>query len=76
MPEERTSHNLAPTATAAPCYNFSKSGVREKRTVIIAPITISNNGLSLKIGWACSSGPYCEDPNCRYSSKWRKNNDY
>jgi hypothetical protein len=59
------------TPVSVPCYNFMKeNGERYKRTVIISPIRFQEyvDG-SISISWACSSGVYCQDSDCRYSSK-------
>ena len=59
---------LSPICSA--CYNFTKDGTQQqRRTVIIAPIIITNEAdcETIKTGWACSSGSFCQDPNCRYS---------
>ena len=58
-----------PTVIAVPCFDFKSDRYqREKRTVIIAPIRVEQADLdTINIGWACSRGPYCKDPECRYS---------
>ena len=61
---------------SVPCYDFvSEDGVRGRVTVIIAPIRLMElEDGSLGVGFACSRGPYCNDPHCRYSKKAKENN--
>lgn len=61
------------SVTIGPCFDFTRGRVQEKRTVVIAPITVMENKLgTIRIGYACSRGPFCEDPDCRYSKKARE----
>jgi len=67
-----------PTAIAVPCFDYKSDEFRrEKRTVIIAPIIIENADVdTVKIGWACSRGPYCQDIECRYSKASKRDNQF
>ena len=53
------------------CYSFLPEDNNEKRrrvTVIIAPIKVVEfEDGSPGVGFACSRGPFCHDPYCRYS---------
>jgi len=59
----------------APCYNFTapNESIARKITVVIAPIVIKEEGNITTIGYACSAGPYCEFPYCRYSKVGKQN---
>lgn len=54
---------------SAPCFDFTTDRYqREKRTVIIAPITIQDLDIDTQqVGWACSRGRYCADKECVYA---------
>lgn len=69
---ERRKLNLI---AVAPCYNFTppNESVAQKVTVVIAPIVIKEEGNITTIGYACSCGPYCEFPYCRYSKVGKEN---
>jgi|YelNatPaOPRAMG01_1025707.scaffolds.fasta_scaffold653456_1 hypothetical protein len=58
-----------------PCYDFVlEDGSRRKVTVIIAPIRlVEMEDGSLSLGFACSRGPFCHDPYCRYSKTSKEN---
>jgi len=57
------------TPISVPCYDFvTEDGVKGRVTVIIAPIRLMElEDGSLGVGYACSRGPHCNDPYCRYS---------
>jgi len=59
----------------APCYNFTppNESITERRTAVIAPIAIKEEGNLTTIGYGCSLGAYCEFPYCRYSRVGKEN---
>ena len=62
---------------SSPCYNFMRADKSrpEKRTVFIAPIrfTEDEEENTILVAYACSSGPYCHDSDCRYARKKEDN---
>lgn len=66
---------LAPVSV--PCFDYTdEEGNREKRTVIIAPISIEEGEKILKIGYACNRSLYCHDGECRYSANRDKKRNF
>lgn len=65
--KEKIIKQISPTSM--PCFDFiDEEGNKDKKTVIIAPITIqAKNRNTIIIAWACSRAPYCYDKECRYS---------
>ncbi|MGB9960490.1 MAG: hypothetical protein ACPLKQ_08270 [Candidatus Bathyarchaeales archaeon] len=58
-----------PVPVSVPCYDWKGgSGEASRKTVIISPIRILDDGNgTVQISWGCSRGAFCKDKNCRYS---------
>jgi len=67
MAKFKREHPLAPVSV--PCYDWKDSnGETSRKTVIISPIRIIENGDgTVQISWGCSRGAFCKDQKCRYS---------
>jgi len=67
MARFKNEHPLAPVSV--PCYDWKDAnGETSRKTVIISPIRIIENGNgNIQISWGCSRGAFCKDQNCRYS---------
>jgi len=59
------------------CFDFTPDGLQvERRTAIIAPIILQKIDDDTKqIGWACSRGKYCADPDCHYAKRTANTDD-
>jgi len=67
MPKPTLERLLIPVSV--PCYDWKDSnGETSRKTVIISPIRIIENGDgTVQISWGCSRGAFCKDQKCRYS---------
>jgi len=60
-----------PRVYSVACFDFiDEHGITQRVTAIIAPIRVkaAEDG-STVISYACSRGPRCRNPTCRYSSR-------
>jgi len=63
---------LVPKVYRCPDY-MDDEGVRHMVTVLVVPLRFSEaDDRTTIIGWACSKGASCMNPNCRYSRAWRE----
>lgn len=51
------------------CHNFISFGVEEKKTVWLAPTTLTeaDEGKTIIVRWSCNLGKSCQCQNCVYS---------
>lgn len=73
---EHSVTSIVSAPVCSPCFDFlpTPDGHNyEKRSVVIALIVKEElpDGVTTKLAYGCSRGPYCYDRECRYSNKRR-----
>jgi len=53
------------------CYNFNDGVKDNKATIVIAPISLRDNGHQVVVTWGCSRREYCKTVSCLYSMRGR-----
>ncbi len=70
----RVKHLLALVPKVYRCPDYTDDeGAKHTVTVLVVPLKLSEvDEKTTIIGWACSKGASCMNPNCRYSRAWRE----